>query len=231
MKPISAAAAANARAAQAAEPRKLFSFIVVLLLSGVQVTPVQVKVESHLLGETAEQFFSESKEGVMLNACTNKDFGKVNRTVKKTAKEYCAWLSDVRQRMVGGESGDYKDELSADDTKTTAYMFAAGKFVAAEILFIAPDMATNNQGKSFADIFSGLRATYGQPTSETVLPYHNIYGASFERHQKLWLTESYAIQMDEQPGAHGWTKVNVSTRDAYDKKKAENVKPPPNPLN
>jgi hypothetical protein len=206
-------------------------FTLAALLTLAQAAPVQVKVESHSLGETAEQFFSESKEGVMLNACTTKDFGKINRSVKKTAKEYCASLSNIRQRMVGGESGDYKDELSTDETKTTTFMFAAGKFVAAEILFIAPDMENNNQGKSFEDVFSGLRATYGQPTSETVLPYRNVYGASFERHQKLWLTASYAIQMDEQPGAHGWKKVNVSTRAVYDKKKNESVKPPPNPLN
>lgn len=231
MKPIPAAARANLRATQTAEPPKVFSFIVVALLSLSQAAPVQVKVESHSLGETAEQFFSESKEGVMLNACATKDFGKVNRTIKKTAKEFCAGLSTVRQRMVGGESGDYKDELTADETKTTTYMFAAGKFVAAEILFVAPDMENNNQGKSFADIFRGLKATYGQPTSETILPYHNVYGVQFERHQKLWLTESYAIQMDEQPGAHGWTKVHVSTREVYDKKKTESVKPPPNPLN
>ena len=212
-------------------PTELMGLTLAALLSVAQATPVQVKVENHLLGETAEQFFSESKEGVMLNACATKDFGKVNRTIKKTAKEYCASLSNIRQRMVGGESGDYKDELSTDETKTTTFMFAAGKFVAAEILFVAPDMENNNQGKSFADIFSGLKATYGQPTSETILPYHNVYGVQFERHQKLWLTESYAIQMDEQPGAHGWTKVNVSTREMYDKKKTESVKPPPNPLN
>jgi hypothetical protein len=212
-------------------PTELIVFALAALLSLAQAAPVQVKVESHSLGETAEQFFSESKEGVMLNACATKDFGKVNRTIKKTAKEYCASLSNIRQRMVGGESGDYKDELSTDDTKTTTYMFAAGKFVAAEILFISPDPANNNQGKSFDEIFSGLKGTYGQPTSEGAVPYHNVYGASFERHQKLWLTGSYAIQMDEQPGAHGWTKVNVSTREMYDKKKTESVKPPPNPLN
>jgi hypothetical protein len=100
-------------------PRELVSFTMFALSSLAQAAPVQVKVESHSLGETAEQFFSESKEGVMLNACTTKDFGKVNRTIKKAAKEYCASLSNIRQRMVGGESGDYTDELSADDTKTT----------------------------------------------------------------------------------------------------------------
>jgi hypothetical protein len=212
-------------------PTELMGLTLAALLSFAQAAPVQVKVENHSLGETAEQFFLEGKEGVMLNACATKDFGKVNRTIKKTAKEFCAGLSTVRQRMVGGESGDYKDELSTDETKTTTYMFAAGKFVAAEILFVAPDMENNNQGKSFADIFNGLKGTYGLPTSETVVPYFNVYGVQFKRHQKLWLTESYAIQMDEQPGAHGWTKVHVSTREVYDKKKTESVKPPPNPLN
>jgi hypothetical protein len=156
------------------------SLTLAALLSVAQATPVQVKVENHSLGETAEQFFSESKEGVMLNACATKDFGKVNRTIKKTAKEYCAQLSAVRQRMVGGESGDYKDELSTDETKTTTYVFAAGKFVAAEILFIAPDMENNNQGKSFEDIFNGLKGTYGQPTNETVV-------AGTRKKLRLWL--------------------------------------------
>ena len=211
--------------------KELMNATIVALLSLAQAAPVQVKVENHLLGEPAEQFFSEGKEGVMLNACTTKDFGNVDRAIKKTAKEYCTRLSGVRERMVSGESGDYEDELSADDTKTTTYMFAAGKFVAAEIVFIAPDMANNNQGKSFAEVFSGLKGTYGQPTSETVLPYRNVYGATFERHQNLWLTERYVIQMDEQPGAHGWTKVNVSTREVYNKNKTKNMMPPPNPLN
>jgi hypothetical protein len=212
-------------------PKELVSFTLVALLSLAQAAPVQVKVENHLLGETAEQFFSEGREGVMLNACAANDFGKINRSIKKTAKEYCAWLSGVRQRMGGGESGNYADELNGDDTKMMTYAFVAGKFVAAEILFIAPDPANNYQGKSRSEIISGLKGTYGPPTNESVVPYHNAYGVSFERHQELWLTESYAIQTDEQPGAHGWTKVNVSTREVYDKKKTESVTPPPNPLN
>lgn len=212
--------------------KELLNVILVALLSLVPAAPIQVKVENHLLGETAEQFFSEGREGVLLNACGTKDFAKVTRAIKKTAKEYCAWLSNVRQSMVGGENGSYKDELSADDTKTTTYVFAAGKFVGVEILFIVPDSANNNQGKSFAEILSGLKGTYGAPTSETIVPYHNVYGVLFDRHQSLWLTESYVIQMDEQPGAHGWTKVNVSTRELYDKQKTESAtKPSPSPLN
>lgn len=212
--------------------KELMNVTLVALFSVVQAAPIQVKVENHLLGETAEQFFTEGHEGVLLNACGTKDFRKVNHSIRETAKEYCAWLSDLRQRMVGGENGIYKDELSADDTKTTTYVFAAGKFVAAEILFVAPDSANNNQGKPFAEILSGLKGTYGAPTSQTIVPYHNVYGVLFDRHQNLWLTESYVIQMDEQPGAHGWTKVNVSTRELYDKQKTESVtKPPPNPLN
>jgi hypothetical protein len=211
--------------------KRSIGFTMVALLSLAQAAPVQVKVENHLLGETAEQFFSEGREGVILNECAAKDFGKVARSVKKTAKEYCAWLSNVRQRMASGENGNYKDELSADETKTTTFIFEAGKFVAAETVFVSPDTANNYQGKSLTDIVSGLKGTYGQPTSETIVPYHNVYGVPFERHQGLWLTESYAIQTDEQPGDNGWTRVNVSTREVYDKKKAESAKPPPNPLN
>lgn len=215
-------------------PTELASFIFVALFSLTQVpvqVPVQVKVEKHLLGETAEQFFSEGSEGVLLTACADKDFGKIDRSIKKAAKEYCVRLSGVRQRTVSGENVNYKDELSIDDTKTTTYMFAGGKFVAAEILFVSPQPINNYQGKSFSDVFNGLKGTYGAPTSETILPYHNSYGVPFDRHQKLWLADSYAIQLDEQPDAHGWTKVSVSTRELYDKQRAESVKPPPNPLN
>ena len=52
--------------------KEFMSFTLAALLSLAQATPVQVKVESHSLGGTAEQFFSESKEGVMLNACATR---------------------------------------------------------------------------------------------------------------------------------------------------------------
>jgi hypothetical protein len=212
--------------------KELMGFMLVALFSVATVAGAQAKVEDHLLGETAEQFFSEAHEGAILSACAKKDFEKIDRSIKKTAKEYCGWLSSVRQRMVSGESGKYKGEVSPDYTKTTTYVFVAGKFVAAEILFTAPDLANNYQAKSFAEIFSGLKGTYGPPISETIMPYQNAYGVPYERHQELWLAKSYAIQLDEQPGSNGWTSVNVSTREAYDKLKTENAtKPPPNPLN
>ena len=212
--------------------KELMGFMLVVLFSAATAAGAQVKIEDHSLGEAAEQFFSEAHEGMILSACAKKDFDKVDRSIKKTAKEYCAWLTSIRQRMVSGESGKYKGEVSPDYTKTTTYVFAAGKFVAAEILFTAPDMANNYQGKSFAEIFSGLKGTYGPPTSETIMPYQNAYGVPYERHQELWLAESYAIQVDEHPGSNGWTSVNVSTRETYDKLKAEKAtKPPPNPLN
>ena len=212
--------------------KELRGLTLVALISVATAAGAQVKIEDHPLGETAEQFFSEAHEGMILSACAKKDFEKVDRSIKKTAKEYCAWLSSVRQRMVGDESGKYKGEVSPDYTKTTTYVFVAGKFVAAEILFTAPDLANNYQGKSFAEILSGLKGTYGAPTSETIVPFHNVYGVLFDRHQNLWLTESYVIQMDEQPGAHGWTTVNLWTREAYDKLQTEKTtKPPPSPLN
>ena len=212
--------------------KELMGFVLVALFSVATAAGAQVKIEDHSLGETAEQFFSEAHEGMILSACAKKDFEKVDRSIKKTAKEYCAWLTSVRQRMVSGESGQYKGEVSPDYTKTTTYVFVAGKFVAAEILFTAPDLANNYQAKSFAEILTGLKGTYGLPTSETITPYQNAYGVPYKRHQELWLAESYAIQVDEQPGSNGWTRVNVSTREMYDKLKAENAtKPPPNPLN
>ena len=209
----------------------LTRFTLVALLSFAPAARAQVKIDDHLLGETADQFFSEAQEGAMLSACARGDFAKVDRSIKKVAKATCAWLSSARQRMVSDETGKYVGEVSADNTKTTTYVFAAGKFVAAEILFRASDLSNNYHGKSLAEISNGLKESYGPPTSETVVPYQNAYGVPYERHQKLWLAESYAIQLDEQPGSHGWTSVNLSTREWYDKQKAAAAKPPPNPLN
>jgi hypothetical protein len=210
--------------------RKLSGFNLVVFFFLATTASGQVKVEDHSLGETATQFFSEAQEGVLLGACATGDFGKVNRSTKKAAKEYCALLSSTRQRVVCGENDEYKDMVSADYTKTTTYGFVAGKFVTARILFAAPDAANNNSGKSFTEIFSGLNGTYGPPTSETIVPYQNAYGVRYERHQELWLAESYAVQVDEQPGAHGWTSISVSTREVYDKQKTEKrTKPPPIP--
>jgi hypothetical protein len=212
--------------------KELLGFALIALFSVATAAGAQVKVEDHLLGETAEQFFSEAHEGVILSACAKKDFGKVNRSIKKTGKEYCAWLSSIRQSMVRGESGQYNGEVSPDNTKTTTYVFAAGKFSAAVIVFTAPDMANNYQGKSFAEVLSGLKGIYGPPTSETIILYQSAYGVPYERHQELWLAESYAIQVDEQPGSNGWTSVDVSTRELYDKLKTANrTKPLLNPLN
>jgi hypothetical protein len=207
-------------------------FALVMLFARVPAVGTDVKVEDHLLGETAEYFFSEGHEGKILSAYAAKDFGTDGQLDKKTGKKYCAWLSGVRQRVASGESGEYKDELSTDDTKTTTYVFMNGRFVAAEIVFIAPDDTNNFSGKSLKDIFLALKGTYGAPTSETVLPYQNAYGVRYDRHQELWLTETYAIQTDEQPGAHGWTSVNVWARELYDQLKAKKgAKRPPNPLN
>ncbi len=206
-------------------------FPLAVLLSFAPAAGAQVRIDDHLLGETADQFFSEAHEGAMLSACARGDFAKVDRSIKKAAKESCAWLSSARQRMVSDETGKYVGEVNADPTKTTTFVFAAGKFVAAEILFMAPDLSNNYHGKSLAEISTGLKESYGPPTSETIVPYQNAYGVPYDRHQKLWLAESYAIQLDEQPGSHGWTSVNLSTREWYDKQKAAAAKPPPNPLN
>src|SRR5713101_347046 len=150
---------------------QIMGFTLAVLLSFAPAAGAQVRIDDHLLGESADQFFSEAHEGAMLRACARGDFAKVDRSIKKAAKESCAWLSNARQRMTGEESGKYMGEVNADNTKTTTYVFAAGKFVAAEILFMAPDVSNNYHGKSLAEISTGLKETYGPPTSETIVPY------------------------------------------------------------
>jgi hypothetical protein len=214
--------------------KKLIGFALAVLSSLATAASAQVKVEDHVLGKSAEQFFSEGHEGEVLSACAAGDFKSVNRFNKKTAKEYCAHLSDARQSVASSGSGKYKDEVSADFTRTTTYVFVAGKFVAAEVLFTAPDATNSYHGKSFEEIFAGLKSTYGPPTNESLVPMQNAYGAQYQARRELWLSDSYAIEANEQPaqpGVNGWTSVNVSTREMYDKLKAGyGTKPPANPL-
>src|SRR5258707_1311718 len=102
---------------------EIMGFTLAVLLSFAPAAGAQVKIDDHLLGETAEQFFSEAREGAMLSACARGDFAKVDRSLKKAAKESCAWLSSARQRMISEESGKYVGDVTADYTKTATYVF------------------------------------------------------------------------------------------------------------
>jgi hypothetical protein len=183
--------------------------ILLMLVALTSAANGQIRIEAHRLGESAEQFFAEAHEGAILRVCATGDFGRVDRSMKKIAEQNCAWLSGVRGRMVSGESGKYRDPTSADETKVTTYAFEKGILLAAEIVFTAPDTINNYVGKSYAQVVDELKAAYGRPTNETTMPYKDDYGVPYEAHQARWLSDSYAIEVVEQPGRHGWTRVNV----------------------
>lgn len=208
-------------------------FVLAVLLSLRPATIAEVKVQDHVLGESAKQFFSEGHEGDALRACASGDFKSVNQPNKKAGKEYCTKLSDSRQSLTVNGNGKYKADASGDSNKTITYIFLAGKFVAAEITFISPDPTNSYHGKSFDEIIAGLRGAYGPPASETTASLQGTYGAPYQARRELWLGDAYAIEAAEQPtqsGATGWTSVNVSTRELYDKLKANGGPKPANPL-
>ncbi len=200
--------------------RKLTAVLAFCFACLMQHASAQVKVEGHTLGETAEQFFAEAQEGDVLRACSSGVFGKMTKSIKRTANETCGLIAGARQHMITDENGTYKGTFGEGSTKTTTYFFEIGVFVAAEIRFSAPEAINNFQGKSFGDIFNGLKQAYGPPASESVVPYKDSYGVTYQAHNALWIAQDYAIQLQEQPGPRGWTTVNAWTRQVYEKRKA-----------
>jgi len=98
-------------------------FVLAVLLSLRPATIAEVKVQDHVLGESAKQFFSEGHEGDALRACASGDFKSVNQPNKKAGKEYCTKLSDSRQSLTVNGNANIRLTLAATPTKLSLIFF------------------------------------------------------------------------------------------------------------
>lgn len=197
--------------------------------SGVlaQEQPMKVK-GGHQMGETAEQFFAEGREGAALAMCATADFKKL-KSNKKLAKQYCAELADARQHATGGARCEYH---GGDEQEhfTSKFTFDGEHLVRVDLLFSAPSAEFNYSGHSFGEIFAAAKATYGAPTDETTEPFLNPYGVKFIAHRELWVGEHNVLLIIEQPGENGWTSAVSFTRAEYDRTMVGFAPKPANPL-
>src|SRR5258708_18707398 len=103
----------------------VFGFLVLFTSATQQERPRELKGAEHLLGETAERFFSEDAVGQLLLACKAKDWKAVKQLAKAVkpaskpnAKDICSnaalvkqqATSGVRQEDGGGDAKPYRTE-------------------------------------------------------------------------------------------------------------------------
>lgn len=204
--------------------------LAVVSLSSAQELPMKVK-GGHQLGESAEQFFAEGHEKDVLTACAAGDFKSLNSFGgKRQAKKYCSELAETRQLAISGKRGEYHSDGDLAEMRTDTFTFDGGHLVKVELLYSAPSAESNYSGRSFEEIFAGVKQAYGPPTSESTKPMGDIFGVQYPAHRELWLAPHAAILITEQPGRAGSTTLVAFTRAEYDRTTDAGAPKPANPL-
>jgi hypothetical protein len=183
-----------------------------------QERPRELKGGGHLLGETAEHFFSAGAVGQLLRACEAGDWKAVKQLAKSVdpaskpnAKDICAKAALVKKQATNGGRQEYGD---GDDKtmRTDTFTLDGGYLVKIDMVFNAP--TTNVAGylpKYFGELFEGLREAYGEPSKSYTEPVFDVYGAKYDAHRAEWMGKQDVITIIEQPGRNGRTELVVET--------------------
>jgi hypothetical protein len=193
--------------------------LLMLFSSGPQEErPRELKAGGHLLGETAEHFFSEGAAGQLLRACEAGDWKAVKQLAKSVdpaskpnAKDICAKAALLKQQATSGARQEYAD---GDDKtmRTDRFTLDGGYLVKIEMVFNAS--TTNLEGyhpKYFAELFEGLREAYGEPSKSYTEPVFDEYGVKCDARRAEWMGKQDVITIIEQPGRNGRTEIVVET--------------------
>jgi hypothetical protein len=183
-----------------------------------QQRPRELKGGGHLLGETAEHFFSAGSVGQTLRACESADWKAVKQLAKAAdpgskpnAKDICANAvlakkqakSGARQEYVGGDD---------DSMRRDTFTLDGGYLVKIDMVFNAPSTESGGyHPKYFSEIFKGLREAYGEPSKSYTEPVFDVYGAKNDAHRAEWVGKQDLITIIEQPGRDGHTEIVVET--------------------
>ena len=209
----------------------LFMIAGLLAAGGLRAQDLPMKVKGgHELGATAEQFFAEGHEKEVLSACASGDFKSLKKSTKRLAKQYCSDLTDTREQAAGGKRVEYKPAGDPAEFRTDTFTFDGGHLVKVELIYAAPSPEANYRGKSFADIFAGVKEAYGPPTSESAEPTQSVYGQQYIAHGEIWLAPHAAVVIIEKPGEDGSTTLIACTRAEYDRALAPGAAKPANPI-
>jgi hypothetical protein len=208
----------------------LLALCALSLATGALAQELPMKVKGgHQLGETAEQFFAEGREKVVLSACATGNFKIMDKSDRREAKEYCAEITDTRQQAMSGKRSEYKGG-EASEMRTDTFTFDGGHLVKVELIFSAPRAEFNYRGHSFEEILAGTKEAYGSPTTESTEPTQDVYGAPYVAHRELWMAPHVVILITEKPGQDATTTLVAFTRTEYDRTMGPGAPKVANPL-
>ncbi len=202
-----------------------------------QEQPRELRGGGHLLGETAEQFFSVGFVGDMLRACQAGNWKSVSQLSKNVshlsntnAKDYCAKEKLAKQQATSGTRLEYNGPGDEETMRADTFTFDGSHLVKIDMVYIAP-IATSERyhPKSFDELFAGLREAYGPPSksySEPVLT--SPYGIKYDAHRAVWMGHQDVISIIEQPGHDARTEIIAET--LAESNRAAQAPKTPNPL-
>jgi hypothetical protein len=190
-----------------------------------QEQPRQLRGESHLLGETAEQFYSEGYVGDVLHACEVRDWKAVSRLLKNqehpskaNAKEFCATLAAEKHQSLSGSRMENKGSGDAETKRADTFTLDGGHLVKIEMIYSEPPAHfEGSHPKSFGELFAGLKEAYGEPTKSSTEPFFDTYGVKYEARRAIWMGKHEVIILTEQPGTNGWTEIVAETLEEYNR--------------
>lgn len=201
-----------------------------------KITPAQeqprvLRGGGHLLGETAEQFFSEGFAGEMQRACERQDWKILRQLAKngsKTAlKHVCASEKLAKQQATSGARLEYSGPGDEETMRTDTFTFDGGHLVKIQMLYMVPSAPVEGyHPKTFDELFAGLQEAYGKPSKSYSQSVFNVYGVRSEAHRALWMAEPDVIALIEQPGyqtgENGGTQLTAETIAEYSHAKVAN---------
>lgn len=202
----------------------LLGSLLLLTFAPRQQPPRELQGAGHVLGETAEHFFSAGAVGELLHACQAADWKTVKQLAKTVdpaskpiPKDICSRALLIRKLAMSGARQEYGD--SDDKTmRTDTFTLDGGQLVKIAMVFHAS--TTDVEGfhpKTFAELFDGLREAYGEPSSSSTEPVLDVYGVKYDAHRAQWLGEQNIISINELPGRNGRTEIIVETLAEHDR--------------
>ena len=187
--------------------------------AAAQEQPRVLKGGAHVLGETAEQFYSEGYVGELLRACQAGDWKSVNHiynspdhSSKSAAKDICAKQMLAKGRAASGERVEYQGGGDPETLRADKFLLDGGRLVKIAMVYNAS--VANFEGshaKSYAELLAGLQEAYGAPTKSYTEEVVNTYGVKYDARRAGWMGKQDVISVTEQPGANGWTEIVAET--------------------
>jgi len=189
-----------------------------------QEQPRELRSLGHVVGETAEQFFSVGSVGELVRACSKKDWKTVKylaKTVeqqqtKVKAKEFCDKVATIMQGATGGTRQEYGSSGDVETMRTDTFTLDGGQLVKIRMIYVKPIADVEGfHPKSFDELFAGLREAYGEPSKSYSEPVISPYGVKREARRAVWEGKQNVISVIERVGEHVQTEIVAETIDEY----------------